>query len=113
MSNDTDSKISLRLSKEDEETLDQLIDRGEFKNKSEAVRESFRFYNNLMKKEKSGRGIETKIEIPSTISKYIIEKISYGEYVSLEEGLRDLLRIGYKAETKIDVNQKKLDDYKV
>ena len=82
-------KVTIRLTPEQASAIDFLVERGEFKNRSEAIRASI---DKLLQGPEEKEGIT--INLPDTMMDAIDLLVSIDHFVNKELGIRELVRNG-------------------
>jgi len=82
-------KVTIRLTPEQASALDFLVEQGEFKNRSEAIRNSI---DNMLEGPEEVEGVNVKL--PDTMVESIDLLVSLDHFVTRELGIRELVRNG-------------------
>lgn len=100
-----EKKISLRVSDEDLEIIDSFIDRHEFSNRSEFLREAALEYIDRHSIRKNKLEVPAKITLPKKIKNNIHYLINLGHWDNWEQAIEKLVK-----ESMLDLDVKKLED---
>ncbi len=82
-------KVTIRLTPEQASALDFLVEQGEFKNRSEAIRNSI---DSMLEGPEEVEGVNVKL--PDTMVESIDLLVSLDHFVTRELGIRELVRNG-------------------
>jgi Arc/MetJ-type ribon-helix-helix transcriptional regulator len=91
-------KVTIRLTPEQASALDFLVERGEFKNRSEAIRSSIDDMLRGPVDENDG----IRLNLPDSMLAAVELLVSLDHFVSLDLGLRELIRNGLE---QVDLNK--------
>jgi Arc/MetJ-type ribon-helix-helix transcriptional regulator len=92
-------KVTIRLTPEQASALDFLVEEGQFKNRSEAIRSSITDMLSGPEEEEEGT---VKVKLPDTMLTAIDLLVSLDHFVSRELGVRELIRNGLE---RVDIKE--------
>jgi metal-responsive CopG/Arc/MetJ family transcriptional regulator len=92
-------KVTIRLTPEQASAIDFLVEQGEFKNRSEAIRSSI---DKLIAGPDEKEEDAVKLKLPDTMLTAVDLLVSMEHFVSRELGLRELIRNGLE---RVDIKE--------